>query len=190
MSKSGWLAPDDLVWQSGMADWTPAREVEGLYSSSLATKLRKTIDGLRAPTVPATEESRQTTPPGIPENRPQRVRLAKRESPKVPSVDWNDLHPRHVLAACGGFLAALGIAFTAIAQSRLALVFTLRGIVIAMVGLSVEIAGLIGQAIENIGKASKEAAERRLRANELAVEKQGLDLEAARLAQGQAAREA
>ena len=85
-------------------------------------------------------------------------------------------------------MAALGIAFTAVAQSQVALAFTLSGLFIAAVGLNVEIGKLLGQAIENIGKASKEAAERRLRAKELALEKQKLDLEAARLAQEQAAR--
>jgi TM2 domain-containing membrane protein YozV len=60
---------------------------------------------------------------------------------------------------------------------------------IVAAGLYVEIGSLLGQAIENIGKASKEAADRRLRAKELAIEKQRLDLEAAKLAQAQAARE-
>jgi hypothetical protein len=83
-----------------------------------------------------------------------------------------------VLAACGGFLAALGIAFTVIAQSRLALAFTLSGLFIVAAGLYVEIGSLLGQAIQNIGKASKEAADRRLRAKELAIEKKRLDLEA------------
>jgi TM2 domain-containing membrane protein YozV len=87
-----------------------------------------------------------------------------------------------MIAACGGFLATLGIAFTAVAQSRAALAFTPSGLFIAAVGLYVEIGKLLGQAIENIGKASKEAAERRLRAKELALEKQRLDFEAARLA--------
>ncbi|MFM7033865.1 MAG: hypothetical protein ACKOYJ_01535 [Planctomycetia bacterium] len=93
-----------------------------------------------------------------------------------------------MIAACGGFLAALGIAFTAIAQSPVALAFTLGGLFIAAAGLYVEVGKALGQAIENIGKASKDAAERRLRAKELALEKQRLDLEAARLAHEQAAR--
>jgi TM2 domain-containing membrane protein YozV len=67
--------------------------------------------------------------------------------------------------------------------------FTLSGLFIAAVGLYVEIGRLLGQAIDNIGKASKEAADRRLRAKELALEKQRLDLEAARMAQDYAARE-
>jgi len=190
IAKSGWLAPDDLVWQSCMADWTSAREVEGLYGSSLAARLRKTVDGLRAPTKPATEEPRQTTPPTIPEKKPTPARAAKRERPKATAIDWEHLRPRHMLAACGGFLAALGIAFTAIAQSKLALAFALSGLSLAGVGLYVEIGNLLGQAATNIGKASKEAADRRLRAKELAVEKQRLDLEAAKLAQEKAAGEA
>jgi TM2 domain-containing membrane protein YozV len=61
---------------------------------------------------------------------------------------------------------------------------------IVAAGLYVEVGSLLGQAIENIGKASKEAADRRLRVKELAIEKQRLDLESARLTQEQAAREA
>jgi TM2 domain-containing membrane protein YozV len=190
MAKSGWLATEDLVWQSGMPDWKPAWEVEGLHASSMATRLRKTIDGLRKPSMPAAEEPQQTAPPSIPEKKPTPARAAKRERPKSPAIDWDDLQPRHVMASCGGFLAALGIAFTAIAQSKLALAFTLSGLFLAGVGLYVEIGNLLGQAATNIGKASKEAADRRLRAKELAVEKQRLDLEAAKLAQEKSAREA
>jgi hypothetical protein len=105
-------------------------------------------------------------------------------------IDLDSLTLRHLLAGCGGFLAVLGIAFTVIAQSRVALAFTLSGLLIAALGLHVEIGRLLGQAVANIGKASKEAADRRLRAAELALEKQRLDIEAARLAQEQAARDA
>ncbi len=31
---SGRLGPDDLVWTDGMADWQPARSVEGLFGRS------------------------------------------------------------------------------------------------------------------------------------------------------------
>jgi hypothetical protein len=57
------------------------------------------------------------------------------------------------------------------------------GLFIAAVGLAGEIGQLLGQAIENIGKASREAADRRLRAKEIALEKQRLEVEAARIAQ-------
>jgi hypothetical protein len=190
MAKGGWLAPDDLVWQSGMRDWAPAREVEGLCRSALAARLRKTIDGLSSPAKLAEREDlERTTPPGIPERLPEQLPAPKKRRPQHPEIDWGELAPRHFVAAAGGFLAALGIAFTAIAQSRLALAFTLSGLFIAAVGLYVEIGGLLSQAITNIGTASKEAAERRLRAKELAIEKQRLDLKAAKLAQEKAARD-
>jgi hypothetical protein len=41
---------------------------------------------------------------------------------------------------------------------------------------------LLGQAIDNIGRVSRESAERRLRAYELAIEKKRLEFEAAKLA--------
>jgi TM2 domain-containing membrane protein YozV len=44
---------------------------------------------------------------------------------------------------------------------------------------------LLGQAIDNIGRVSREAAERRLRAHELATEKARLEFEAAKLAHEQ-----
>ena len=189
MAADGWLAPDDLVWQSGMADWVPARSADGVFANPLGDVLHKTIAGLRPTREEAPSRSETaTTPPSIPAPTPKETRRHTRS--KAPEIPWDQLAPRHIVAACGGFLAALGIAFTVIAQSRIALAFTLSGLFIAAVGLYVEVGRLVGQAIENIGKASKEAAERRLRAKELALEKQRLDVEAARIAQEQAAREA
>jgi hypothetical protein len=187
MAADGWLGRDDLVWRQGMADWVPAHDAEGLFANPLSRVLQKTISGLRGPVEkPVSDGPRDGTPPSIP------VKTAKptgrKARSKAPEIEWGELSPRHLIAACGGFLAALGIAFTAVAQSQVALAFTLSGLFIAAVGLYVEIGKLLGQAIENIGKASKEAAERRLRAKELALEKQRLDVEAARLAQEQAAR--
>ena len=192
IAADGWLRREDLVWHVGMTEWTAAEKVPGLFASSFGQILQDTIAGVRAPAEAKPAEAQQTTqPPCIPAEIPKPVQAKKsRPKPKQAEIDWNDLRPRHVLAACGGFLAALGIAFTVIAQSRLALAFTLSGLFIVAGGLYVEIGSLLGQAIENIGKASKEAADRRLRAKELAIEKQRLDLEAARLAQAQAAREA
>ena len=192
MASDGWLRREELVWNAGMPEWTPAEKVHGLFASSLGQLLQDTIAGVRAPVEAKPAEAQQTTqPPGIPAEIPKPIKANKsRPKSKQAEIDWNDIQPRHFLAALGGFLAALGIAFTVIAQSRLALAFTLSGLFIAAVGLYVEIGGLLGQAVENIGKAFKEAADRRLRAKELAIEKQRLDLEAARLAQEQAAREA
>lgn len=187
MAAGGWLAPDDLVWRQGAADWMPARDADGLFVNPLGRVLQKTISGLRRPTEKQIlEESRDAAPPSIPVE-PKRL-AGKPPRPKAHIAEWGELSLRHLIAAGGGFLAALGIAFTAIAQSQIALAFTLSGFFIVACGLYVEIGKLLGQAIENIGKASKEAAERRLRAKELALEKQRLDVEAARLAQEQAAR--
>ena len=192
MASDGWLRREDLVWHAGMPEWKPAEKVPSLFASSLSQVLQDTIAGVRSPVEAMPAQAQPTTqPPGIPAEIPKPVQAKKsRPKSKHAEIDWNDLRPRHVLAACGGFLAALGIAFTAIAQSRLALAFTLSGLFIVAAGLYVEIGTLLMHAIENVGKASKEAADRRLRAKELAIEKQRLDLEAARLAQEQAAREA
>ena len=49
---------------------------------------------------------------------------------------------------------------------------------------------MLGQAFDNIGRVSRESAERRLRAYGLAIDKERLELEAAKLAHEQAARQA
>jgi hypothetical protein len=155
----------------------------------LGRVLQKTIAGLRRPVAePAPQDHRVNIPPTVPA-KPAKT-IGRKPGAKPHKIEWGELSPRHLIAGCGGFLAALGIAFTAVAQSQFALAFTLSGLFITAVGLYVEIGKLLGQAIENIGKASKEAADRRLRAKELAVEKRRLDLEAAQLAQEQAARTA
>lgn len=187
MAAGGWLAPDDLVWRQGAADWMPARDTDGLFANPLGRVLQKTISGLRRPAEKQIlGELREATPPSIPA-KPKKL-AEKKPRPKALGAEWGELSPRHLIAAGGGFLAALGVAFTAIAQSQIALAFTLSGFFIMACGLYVEIGKLAGQTVENIGKASKEAAERRLRAKELALEKQRLDLEATWLAQEQAAR--
>lgn len=187
MAADGWLGPDELVWSAGMETWVPARDAEGLFPNTLGRLFQKTITGLRPRSRNGhARPSSDDAPPSLPEkiSKPKTAQAP----PRGPTRDLGDLSLRHLIAACGGFLAALGIAFTAIAQSRVALAFTLSGLFIAAAGFHVEIGKLLGQAIDNIGKASKEAADRRLRAKELALEKQRLDLEAARLAQEQAAR--
>lgn len=196
MAAEGWLKPEDLIWRAGLAEWIPAQDADEIFPGSLGKLLRKTIAGLQPTKSSAVAElSEDSSPPTIPAkiSKPAKAKRQSRAvSPAKPEseVDWSDLSPRHLVAAGGGFLAALGIAFTAIAQSNVALAFTLSGLFIAGAGLYVEIGRLLGQAIENIGKASREAAERRLRAKELALEKQRLDLEAARLTQENASRDA
>jgi len=179
MAHEGWLDRDDLVWHSGLKEWTPAAQVQGLFGTSVSQMFQQAISGNGEPKPAGNDPAAR--PPEMP------VKISKRklklDRSRESSVNWHDLAPRHLLAACGGFLATLGIAFTVIAQSRLALAFTLSGLCIAVVGLSVEIGQLLGQAVHNIGTASKEAADRRLRAQEIALEKRRLDLEVAQLAQ-------
>ena len=179
MAREGWLIRDDLVWHSDLKGWTPAAQVQGLFGTSVSQMFQQAISGNGEPKPAGNDPAARL--PEMP------VKISKRklklDRSRQSSVNWHDLAPRHVLAACGGFLATLGIAFTVIVQSRLALAFTLSGLCIAAVGLSVEIGQLLAQAVHNIGKASKEAADRRLRAQEIALEKRRLDLEVAQLAQ-------
>jgi hypothetical protein len=179
LAKTGWLTPEDLVWHEILPAWTPAGQVPGLHGGALTQMLRSTIPGVKTPP-PAVGTSADRPPT---RNRPAAARFTE-------GIDLDNLTPWHLVAGCGCFLTVLGIPFTAIAQSRVSLAFTLSGLVIAAIGLHVEIGRLLGQAVSNIGKASKEAADRRLRAKELALEKQRLDVEAARIAQEKAARDA
>jgi TM2 domain-containing membrane protein YozV len=184
MADEGWMTPKDLVWKDGLANWMPAGEVRGLFGNALAQKLREGVDGAVAPTegvgLPTASHGTGQDPSGP----------AARPTPKSaavgPEFDLSNLKPRHLLAGCGAFVAALGIAFTAIAHSQLSLAFTLGGLALAATGMYVEVGALLGQAIENIGKASREASMRRQEAKKLALEKQRLDLEEKRLAHEQA----
>jgi TM2 domain-containing membrane protein YozV len=177
----GRLQPSDLVWSEHLPGWVPAKKVRELFPPQPADS----VPGVRAPAArtpvakPSTTTGRADTPSAP---------MPSHSSGANPGFDWSDLRPRHWIAGGGAFLAALGIAFTAIARSPVSLAFTLGGLTLAALGLYAEIGRLLAQAAENIGKASKEAAERSLRAKELALEKQRLDVEAARLAEEQAAR--
>lgn len=184
MAKEGWLHPTDLVWHSGLPEWTPAGQVQGLFPISVGTVIQKTWQQLLPDTQEATASdttsSQPSWPPAAPE-KPLRQRAKQARATQV-TVDWHEFSPRHVIAAIGGFLAALGVAFTVIAQSRVSLAFTIGGLVLVVVGLAVEVGKVLAQAVANIGRALGEASERRLRAKELALEKRRLDLEVARLA--------
>ena len=175
----GVLQPSDLVWSEHLPDWVPARKVRDLFPSQPADS----VPGIRVPTTrntPAKPAAATGRPATSPAPSPSRKR------PANSGFDWNDLRPRHWIAGGGAFLAALGIAFTAIARSPVSLAFTLGGLTLAALGLYAEIGRLLAQAAENIGKASREAAERRHEAKKLAVEKQRLELDAKRLAHEQA----
>jgi hypothetical protein len=181
MAREGWLKREDLVWHSGLPDWLPAGKVPGLFRGSMSQLLQRAVSRGGASQLVSVQGVAQTNPPPLPEKTTKRT--AKRLQANQVTVKWHDLSPGHVVAACGGFIAALGIAFTAIAQSRVALAFTMGGLFIAAVGLAGEIGQLLGQAVHNIGTTLKEAADRRLRAKEIALEKQRLEVEAARIAQ-------
>ena len=177
LADQGWLMPDDLVWRPGMADWRPAASVKGLFRSSLIDSLGTTVDGI----VPGRQGAH---------GKPSRAGGGDAADAAAESLlDWGQLSPRHLVAACGGFIAALGIAFTAIAPSSLGLAFTLGGLALGAAGLHVELGRLVGQSLANLAQARREAAERRLEMQRLAVEQKKLEVEAARLAAEQAARE-
>jgi hypothetical protein len=178
LAEQGWLMPADLVWNPGMPDWQPAASVKGLFTSSLVESLGSTVDGVIPrirPLAPA-DDSKNRSP---------------RSGPGSPfgAEFFDELSPRQLVAAGGGFVAALGIAFTVIAPSSLALAFTLGGLALAAAGMHVEVGRLVAQAAGNLAQAWKERAERQLEAQRLAVEKQRLDVEAARLAAEKEARE-
>ncbi len=175
----GGLQPSDLVWSEHLPGWMAARKVRELFPSQPADS----VPGVRVP-ASRTTPARPTAATGRPAKPP--APSPSSEPTASPAFDWNDLRPRHWIAGGGAFLAALGIAFTAIARSPVTLAFTVGGLALAALGLYVEIGQLLAQATENIGKASRAAVERRHEASKLAVEKQRLDLEAKRLALEQA----
>lgn len=178
LADQGWLMPGDLVWNPGMPDWQPAARVKGLFRSSLVESLGSAVDGV----IPGIRPAATGRDAGKTAARRQP------ESPFGPGI-LDDLAPRHFLAACGALVAALGIAFTAITPSSLALAFTLGGLALAAAGMYAEVGRLIAQAVANVAQARKEAAERRLEAQRLALEQKRLEVEAARLAAEKEARE-
>jgi len=171
LARDGWLSPDDLVWTEGMQDWQPARSCDRLFERSISRTVSDLVDAAIHPGERA----------GSPAPHP----LAERP----PLIDWENLAPRHLLATAGAFLAALGIAFTAIAHSRLALALTLGGLFLTALGMHVELGRLLAQAKENLDKAATERAARRLEEERLGVERRRLEIEAERLAAERAAGE-
>ena len=169
LAREGWLSPDDLVWTEGMSEWQPARSFDWLVGRPITRTVSELVDATLHPE----KQSRGPSPHPL------------RERP--PLVDWENLAPRHLLATAGAFLAALGIAFTAIAHSRLALGLTLGGLFLAALGMHVECVRLLSQVKENLDKHAAERAARRLEEERLALERRRLDLEVERLAAERAA---
>jgi hypothetical protein len=168
--RAGWVAPETLVWRPGMADWLRVGDVPELQGGSIGRSLKAAIDGI----VP------------LPEAGPRRPEPRRSTGPVI-DVDWDDLKPRQLLAALGAFIAALGIAFTVIAGTRLSLAFTVGGLALAMAGMHVEVGRLAAQAAANVARASREAAARRHEARKLALENRRLELEAERLVRAESA---
>ncbi len=179
LAEQGWLMPGDLVWTPDMSDWQPAASVKGLFKNSLVESLGSAVDGV----IPGIRSV-----PADPDSTAAGSRGRGPESPFGPDFSEH-LAPRHLVAACGAFVAALGIAFTAISPSSLGLAFTLGGLALAAAGMYAEVGTLLAQAVANIATARKEAAERRLEMRRLAVEQKKLEVEAARLAAEKDARE-
>lgn len=171
LAREGWLSPDDLVWTEGMREWMPAGSFDWLWGGTIARTTKTVVEA--------------ALHPGRRPRAPSRHPLVDRP----PLVDWEHLDPRHLVATAGAFLAALGIAFTVIARSRLALGLTLGGIALAALGMHVECARLLAQVKENLDKSAAARAERRLEEQRLALERRRLDLEAERLSSERAAAE-
>ena len=179
LAEQGWLMPGDLVWTPDMPDWQPAASVKGLFKNSLVESLGSAVDGVIPGIRPFAADPDSTTSHG---------RGRGTESPFGPDF-FEHIAPRHLLAGCGAFVAALGIAFTAISPSSLGLAFTLGGLALAAAGMYAEVGTLLAQAVANVAKTRSEAAERRLEMRRLAVEQKKLEVEAARLAAEKDARE-
>ena len=169
LARGGWLSPDDLVWSTGSPEWLPARSLDWLWGGTITRTVNDLVDAALHP-----ENSSRGPAPHPLSERP-------------PLIDWEHLAPRHLLATVGAFLAALGIAFTAIAHSRLALGLTLGGLFLAALGMHVECGLLLAQVKENLDKHAAERAARRLEEERLALERKKLDLEVERLAAERAA---
>ena len=99
LARGGWLSPDDLVWSTGSPEWLPARSLDWLWGGTITRTVSDLVDAALHP-----EKSSRGPAPHPLSERP-------------PLIDWEHLAPRHLLATVGAFLAALGIAFTAIAPS-------------------------------------------------------------------------
>ncbi len=169
LARGGWLSPDDPVWSAGMPEWLPARSLDWLWGGTITRTVNDLVDAALHPAKPSRGPSSHPL------------------SERPPLIDWEHLAPRHLLATVGAFLAALGIAFTAIAHSRLALGLTLGGLFLTALGMHVECGRLLMQAKENLDKHAAERAARRLEEERLALERKKLDLEVERLAAERAA---
>ena len=143
LAEQGWLMPGDLIWTPDMSDWQPAASVKGLFKNSLVESLGSAVDGV-IPGIRPVPAGLDSTAAGGRGRGP--------ESPFGPDF-FEHLAPRHLVAGCGAFVAALGIAFTAISPSSLGLAFTLGGLALAAAGMYSEVGAFLAQAVANIATA-------------------------------------
>lgn len=191
LAKTGWLAPGDLVWHPSLPAWTPADQIPGLHQGPLARMLRSAIPGVRAPATgaahppptPPVPPAQPTPAAGAPRPRRRRSRPSRR-SPEA-NFDIEAVPLRHLIAVCGVLLVALGIAFTVIRPSSLAVALTASGLFIVAAGLAVDIGRLTARVARRLAEEWRKSAADRLRGQELALEQKRLEVEAARLAAGE-----
>jgi len=149
LAAAGKLSRQDLVWAEGMSEWKPAGRMKGLFAADDAVSAA-------ASAKPA---------------------LAQ-DGDGHDDEDSLPFSPRYILTGIGGFVAALGIAFTVVAQSPLALGLTVGGLALAILSLSIEIGRLFSQAVTNLGFGIRAMAEQRQQAKQLALTKSRLAEEA------------
>jgi len=166
LAQEGWLGPDDLVWQAGMAEWIPARRAPDLFGAKWAGHLKELVGA---------------APPPAPEGRNKsRRRRRPRRSDPLPVVDWGHLLPRHLLAGGGAFMASLGIAFTVIVPSRLALACLLGGLFLMLSGMYAEVARGFERGLTQTGRAWVRAIQLRQESQRLKLERQRLQIDVER----------
>jgi len=184
LAAAGKLSRQDLVWAEGMSEWKPAGRMKGLF----------TADDAGSPLAAATTAA-ATSVSGSASASAATAASASAKPALAQDGDGHDdedslpFSPRYILTGIGGFVAALGIAFTVVAQSPLALGLTVGGLALAILSLSIEIGRLFSQAVTNLGFGIRAMAQQRQQAKQLALTKSRL-AEEARAAAAQAAAQA
>jgi len=157
LAAAGKLSRQDLVWAEGMSEWKPAGRMKGLFTAG---------DAVSASASAATAATASAKP------------ALAQDGDGHDDEDSLPFSPRYILTGIGGFVAALGIAFTVVAQSPLALGLTVGGLALAILSLAVEIGRLFSQAVTNLGFGIRAMAEQRKQAKQLALTKSRLAEEA------------
>jgi hypothetical protein len=56
MAAAGELAPADMIWKDGMADWVPASKIKGLFGGGVTTAVRPATAAQRVAAAPAPQD--------------------------------------------------------------------------------------------------------------------------------------